>query len=1272
MAVGSIAGSLDFNDFSSSNVFGSSNTTGGSIGPTLELYSIAPSITEKPFSSLCTGTEEEQVVEEEVVEQIPQTQNDDDFFSDSSTSPFFSSLATSTQHQQNTEEEEKKKKEALKRSPKLLAQIQVPDRFNRLSWGTPGTTGDSLGIIAGGQVDGTISLFDANKMVELYSKNKKKASPHDEALVASLDKHQNSVRGLEFNPKQLNLLASAGDDGQLYIWNLKQPEQPAAVVLGCKNPHQNQTISHLQWNRKYEYILATTSHQGTSVVWDLKQKRVLVPFSNTAHPRSRYSSLAWNPDVHTQLLVACEDDERPVIEVWDLRKAYAPIRELGTNKQGHQRGVLSVSWCNEDSNLLVSTGKDNRTLIWNPNTGDMLGEVSTGFSQTIVSGNKGRISSSDDNYNWVFDAQWSHRSTILSTCSFDKKIQVYSVQDASSIASESSDEMAETVKKSNQNNNQPSAKTLKTAPKWLKRPTGVSWCFGNRLIAFSNTPKQESEEQSLEQHQQVQQFMQPNPIAIYSGASALATSLDESDAPKLAQFNKQVVGLEGIVLSQAGPQERRDVALAFCQQKQEEVKDSESLSFEWKLMEILFTPEEEKGKKIQALLGYDRTKIEEMSQGVKDKKTPVEVERNTSEDLSLLIKQNLIVGNIQGAVKCFVEANRFSEALVLAKVNGSTELWNYVMEEFLSSAEGSTLNSLKDIMYKNYDAIVTSDEAETGLENWKEKLAILCGDMSKNKLLIDKILKLLIEREEQRLTNQAEETADDRFGSLLSSYLAGQIEQTFTRWIAEFEKTVESLSNTTPSYALELIDLLSKIELLHLHHVTSAAISKRPTTISYIESILNQMLQNGHVLNQYYLSFALKCIEFGSMVDVQKALPLALRYMSVALDQVASQHTDVILPKEYSNVDIHELRYRLFHSISKPIPGLKSPSIPPSWIKKKEQPKPAPTAVVPPQRQTHIPTSTSPSTGFSTQPIRSDSPPKRGYKKDDVQLRPQPLPTYSPISNQQVPATGTVIKPSIPLSVPSHGGMGMVPRGGMEGMGMQPMGGQMGGQPMTFNAPQVSNTTATFAPQQPMVATFTAPPMVNTTGASFNAPQVNTTASFSPSVSSNTFGSSPSWQPVTDLPPMEHRPVQPLPSSSAQPIQPVQPVVDQQAIDRQNIEKYAGIDINRSIVSDRNQTVIEGLTRCFDKLYGGEDKGLPFLDKKRMIAQSVDALFVLLQETTNDQLVGELNTWVESMLNSDFTNADHIFKSLQKHYFQELKNAKNMRFLMTSLKTAKQ
>lgn len=72
------------------------------------------------------------------------------------------------------------------------------------------------------------------------------------------------------------------------------------------------------------------------------------------------------------VITASEDDNSPIIMVWDLRNSLAPERIL----TGHDKGILSVSWCKQDPDLLLSCGKDNRTILWNPQSAEILGEVS--------------------------------------------------------------------------------------------------------------------------------------------------------------------------------------------------------------------------------------------------------------------------------------------------------------------------------------------------------------------------------------------------------------------------------------------------------------------------------------------------------------------------------------------------------------------------------------------------------------------------------------------------------------------------------------------------------------------------------------------------------------------------------------------------------------------------------------------------------------------------------------------------------------------------------
>ena len=95
--------------------------------------------------------------------------------------------------------------------------------------------------------------------------------------------------------------------------------------------------------------------------------------------------------------------------MWDLRFATSPVKVFDKHKRyllsvvktvsvvvsfidpKHVRcclfcfrGILSVAWCPQDSDLLLTAAKDNRVLCWNPNSAEPGGEMST-KCHTVVS-----------------------------------------------------------------------------------------------------------------------------------------------------------------------------------------------------------------------------------------------------------------------------------------------------------------------------------------------------------------------------------------------------------------------------------------------------------------------------------------------------------------------------------------------------------------------------------------------------------------------------------------------------------------------------------------------------------------------------------------------------------------------------------------------------------------------------------------------------------------------------------------------------------------------
>ena len=66
-------------------------------------------------------------------------------------------------------------------------------------------------------------------------------------------------------------------------------------------------------------------------------------------------------------MVANDDDLNPMLNIWDLRYPDYPAASFSNI---HYNGILSVSWNLTDPNLIISSGKDSRTVVINSKTGE--------------------------------------------------------------------------------------------------------------------------------------------------------------------------------------------------------------------------------------------------------------------------------------------------------------------------------------------------------------------------------------------------------------------------------------------------------------------------------------------------------------------------------------------------------------------------------------------------------------------------------------------------------------------------------------------------------------------------------------------------------------------------------------------------------------------------------------------------------------------------------------------------------------------------------------
>ncbi|KAI9061594.1 WD40 repeat-like protein [Trametes sanguinea] len=409
------------------------------------------------------------------------------------------------------------------------ASVTTTSRFNRLAWGY--VNGDRpRGVIVAGMENGELDIWDPAKIVA-------NADPA-ESLILRNKTHTGPVRGLDFNPIQTNLFSSGAVNGEIYVWDLKDPSKPYSP--GTRSTKLDE-ITALAWNHHVQYALAASSSTGYTVVWDLRGKREVAALAYGGGAgtlaggmpgyggpgfamggRRGMSDVAWHPDNATRLVTSSEDDASPVIMVWDLRNARAPEKIL----TGHEKGVLSLSWCKQDSDLLLSCGKDNRALCWNPQTSEIIGE----------------LPSAD---NWAFQVQWCPRNPdLFAAAFFDGTIGIHSIQstnDAAEVPPTPQADAADIFGAPGFSRASQATLSLKHPPKWLRRPTSNSFGYGGNLVTVSNLPSAQGKNQSSVVH--IRKVVTETKIV--ERAKKLQTAIEADNLKDLAQ---QKTGADGSAL----------------------------------------------------------------------------------------------------------------------------------------------------------------------------------------------------------------------------------------------------------------------------------------------------------------------------------------------------------------------------------------------------------------------------------------------------------------------------------------------------------------------------------------------------------------------------------------------------------------------------------------------------------------------------------------------------------------------------------------------------
>mmetsp|Transcript_4865 Transcript_4865/g.6298 ORF Transcript_4865/g.6298 Transcript_4865/m.6298 type:complete len:1158 (+) Transcript_4865:55-3528(+) len=617
--------------------------------------------------------------------------------------------------------------------PQVIGSVKTTSRFSSIGWTTFGSTNTTstntpLGLIAGGMDNGTITIYNPSSIIQTYSTETTTSSP---SILSTIERSKSgAITSLSFNPhvSSEHLLATGSSKGEMLITSLESPTSPTVSspsggggndVGG--NGDGTTEITDLAWNTEVSHIIASSSSNGIVTIWDLRQNKPWCEL-RAETSGSKISSIKWNPSQGMHIMTSSLDDRNPTLKLWDLRSSLdMPLATTESVENGHVRGIVCMDWCTHDDSLLVSCGKDNKTLLWDLVTFRPICEIPndnavtqqngagagsamdsfnhnntelvtspTGSASGLYGGNPavggGGLSASQQRR---YDVKWSPlKRGLLSTCSFDRKVQVHSVLGV--------------------------ATKCGRPPKWMKPASGVSCSLGGQIVSFgsnaSATPELAAAETSA-------------PLA-QAKIVSISTHVENPQLKALVEtFESDTANGNYVEYAARKQEDATNIGNTYDAQL-------------WGFMQVIF--EQNSRAQLLYFLGFDPEDIHKVAceynedensttSGLDIAKLSLEEKKSVSLPMSAnaekAVSEALLVGNFDAAVECCIRSGNLADALILASCGGG-ELWAKTQAHYFASEvkKRPFLSVVSSVIHNQLGDFVASSDPN----KWHETLAAIC------------------------------------------------------------------------------------------------------------------------------------------------------------------------------------------------------------------------------------------------------------------------------------------------------------------------------------------------------------------------------------------------------------------------------------------------------------------------------------------------------------------------------------------------------------------
>ena len=439
---------------------------------------------------------------------------------------------------------------------------------------------------------------------------------------------------------------------------------------------------------------------------------------------------------------------------------------------------MSLSWCPQDSDLLLSSGKDNRNICWNPQTGDSYGEFA------VVT-------------NWAFQTRWNpHNPGLVATASFDGKITIQSIQSTKPDVDGLEGSHSQTVDDDDffskaQSQPQGTRFNLQKAPKWLQRPCGVSFGFGGKIVSFKGSTSEKSKRWVV----RVSSFAIDDAIA--SSTQAFEAALKEKNISSICEskISEAVFDTEKadwkVIRTLTSKSPRKDLVdyLGLSSQDDETedgvpklttngLKDAESQGSN--------QPSASKSNRLSAFFDNSADGDSFLSElaATKGAKTnnPFQLYSGSESESDRRITRALQLGDFDKALDICLQEDRLSDAFMIAICGGQQCIEKAQKAYFNRKAGGPNyLRLLASVVGKNlWDLVHNAD-----LSSWKEIMATICTYADAREF--PDLCEALGDRLDEQFKVDGNDSNLRKDASFC--YLAGsKLEKVVSIWIAELEE----------------------------------------------------------------------------------------------------------------------------------------------------------------------------------------------------------------------------------------------------------------------------------------------------------------------------------------------------------------------------------------------------------------------------------------------------------------------------------------------------